>query len=123
MCRFTKRLHNNIDGAQSRVRSLNRERNALAFFVDTNDEELSGLLLSRDPWSFNHEPLDTGGNELRMNDLEHVAPRTDSSAFILSGQCTSIYDAHHIATKRQSQSGEWAKAVILREKTGWTNPP
>jgi hypothetical protein len=54
-----------------------------------------------------------------MNDLEHVAPRTDSSAFIVSGQCTSIYDAHHIATEWQSQSGESAKhLVILARENG-----
>jgi hypothetical protein len=47
-----------------------------------------------------------------------------SSVAILSGQCTTIYDAHHIATKRQSQSGEWAKmrSFCARKRGGRIHP-
>jgi hypothetical protein len=44
--------------------------NAFAFFVDPQDYELSGLLLTSNARSFEDEPLDSGGDELGVDDLE-----------------------------------------------------
>src|SRR5581483_434854 len=66
------RLNNNVDSPLVRIRSLDGERNPLAFFIDANDNELTRALLAGNSWSLDYETLDSGGNELRVDDFEHV---------------------------------------------------
>ncbi len=72
MRRFPRRLHHDADGAALRIGILDGDRNPLAFLVNTKDDELSRFLFAGDAGSFQDEPFNARGDELCVNDLEHV---------------------------------------------------
>ena len=76
MSGLAERLHDDINRAAFRIRSLNGQWNTLAILANPYDDKLSRPLLARDPRRLNREALDPRRNELGINDFEHgTSPR------------------------------------------------
>jgi hypothetical protein len=88
-------LDHDADGAAFRIRVLDGDRNPLAFFIDTKNHELAGLLFAGDARSFQDEAFDTGGEELCMNDLEHERSGLKNDILIVGGGGGSGSDQDH----------------------------
>jgi hypothetical protein len=76
------RLHDNVDRALLGVRAFDGEWDALAFFVDSNDDELARPLLARDAGRLDHEALDSRGDKLSVDDFEHGELRWKSECIV-----------------------------------------
>ncbi len=72
---LAQRLHNNADGSELCIGTLNGERDTLPFLVDSYDDELSGTLLAGNAGSLNAKALNARRDELGVGDREQPAPR------------------------------------------------
>ena len=68
---LSRRLHDDVDRAALGIGVLDRDRDALALFVNPKDDELSWLLFARDARRFNDEALDSRRKKLCVDDFEH----------------------------------------------------
>ena len=57
---LSRGLYDDIDGAVLGIGVLNGDRNTLALFVDTKDDELAGPLFTGDARRFDNEAFDSG---------------------------------------------------------------